>query len=207
MQTIRGRFDGKSVELLEQPPSEHDTYVLVTFLEGSLETAAARGQRLTSTPDTPRPPHVYSEELRRQMAAQYRRYTVGSIMTRKVIEVQPNISVANALRVMRMQGITSVLVSPDDTHEWGIMTMRDLLKQIIVADRSPEEVEVSTIASRPLICVDPDMSLRECSNMMIESGVRRLVVCQDQQPVGIVSDTDIFQIVEERGWGPDDASA
>jgi len=29
------------------------------------------------------------------------------------------------------------------------------------------------------------------------------VVMQDGRPVGIVSDTDIFQAVEERGWGPD----
>ena len=31
---------------------------------------------------------------------------------------------------------------------------------------------------------------------------RRAVVREGDQPIGIVSDTDIFQVVEERGWGP-----
>jgi signal-transduction protein with cAMP-binding, CBS, and nucleotidyltransferase domain len=38
--------------------------------------------------------------------------------------------------------------------------------------------------------------------MMVNSRVRRVVIYQDDMPVGIISDTDIFQFVEERGWGP-----
>ena len=43
--TVRGRFDGKTIELLEPPPVDEETFVLVTFLEGPLETAAARESR------------------------------------------------------------------------------------------------------------------------------------------------------------------
>jgi|GEM_PF-3735547 len=45
MFTVRGRFDGKTIELLEPPPVDEETFVLVTFLEGPLETAAARESR------------------------------------------------------------------------------------------------------------------------------------------------------------------
>jgi isocitrate dehydrogenase len=201
MQTVRGHFDGTRIELLENAPVEGDAHVLVTFLEGGLEVAAARSYRLQPAKDALRPPHVYSEELRKQMASQYRRFTVGSIMTRKIIEVKPTTSVATALHIMRSQGITSVLVSPDSSGEWGIMTMRDMLQQIVIADRDTNKVMVADVASRPLICVTTETSLRDCSQLMLESNVRRLVVCENQQPVGIISDTDIFQIVEERGWG------
>ena len=201
MQTIRGRFDGSSIELLEDAPIADETYVLVTFLDSNLGMAAARGQRLKSARDSLRPPHIYSEELRKQMASQYRRYTIGSIMTRRVISVLPSTKVSSALHIMRLQGITSVLVEPGGSGEWGIMTMRDLLKRVVMTDRSLEEVEVSEVTSRPLITVTPDMSLLECSKILVQNGIRRVVVKQDDQYVGIVSDTDIFQTVEEHGWG------
>jgi isocitrate dehydrogenase len=202
MQTVRGRFNGKTVEMLEEVPLEGEAFVLVTFLEGGLETAAARGHRMaTHARDSLRPPHEYSQELRKQMASQYRRFTVGSVMTRKIIEVQPSTTVADALHVMRLQGITSVLVAPDSSGEWGIMTMRDLVKQIVVDGRSTQEVTVGEIATRPLICVASDATLQECSQLMLSSSIRRVAVCEGKQPVGIISDTDIFWIVEERGWG------
>jgi isocitrate dehydrogenase len=83
------------------------------------------------------------------------------------------------------------------------MTVRDLLRQIVVANRSPEEISVGEIATKPLICVKPELSLRDCGQLMIDSNIRRVVVAQDNQPIGIISDTDIFQIVQERGWGPE----
>lgn len=84
----------------------------------------------------------------------------------------------------------------------GIMTMRDVLQKIVAADRSPEEVVVNALASRPLVYVSPDMSLRDCSKLMIDKNIRRAAVRERDQIVGIISDTDIFQVVEERGWGP-----
>jgi isocitrate dehydrogenase len=103
---------------------------------------------------------------------------------------------------MRLQGITSVLVEPDGEGEWGIMTMRDLLKRVVLEDRSPDDVTVGDIATKPLITVSPDTSLLECSNLLVQNNIRRMVVKQDDQYIGIVSDTDIFQTVEEHGWGP-----
>lgn len=204
VQTVHGRFDGATVILTEEAPTQVESQVLVTFLEGSLESAAAREERLQTSSDRLRPIHVYGEELRRQLRSQHQRFTVGAIMTRKIVTVLATVKVTSAINLMRQQGITSVLVEPETkTEAWGIMTVRDLLRQIVVANRSPEEVSVGEIATKPLICVKPELSLRDCGQLMIDSNIRRVVVAQDNQPIGIISDTDIFQIVQERGWGPE----
>jgi len=204
VQTVHGRFDGATVVLTEEAPTQGEAHVLVTFLAGSLESAAARDERLQTPGDRLRPLHVYGEELRRQMQSQHQRFTVGAIMTRKIVTVLATVKVTSAINLMRQQGITSVLVEPETkTEAWGIMTVRDLLRQIVVANRSPEEVSVGEIATKPLICVKPELSLRDCGQLMIDSNIRRVVVAQDNQPIGIISDTDIFQIVQERGWGPE----
>lgn len=197
MHTVRGQFNGSTIELLEDAPTEGRAYVLVTFLEGSLEMAVARGQRLHR--DVLRAPVAYVKHGDES----YARFTVGAIMTREVITVPASTRVAYATHLMRQKGITSVVVEPDEKGEWGIMTMRDVLKHIVGEDHSPEEVLVGEIATKPLIYVSPDTSLRDCSKLMVEKNIRRAVVKQDGRPVGIISDTDIFQFVDERGWGPE----
>jgi isocitrate dehydrogenase len=208
MQTIRGHYDGHAITLIDQAPNTAESYVLVTFLEGSLETAAARAERrevsvATYTLDR------YSAALKERMGnaptnapTSKRPYTVGEIMTRKLITVMPMASASAAIRKMRQHGITSILVEPDESGEWGIMTMRDVLKQIVSADRAPEDLVVNDLTTRPLIYVAADMSLRDCSKLLLDTNIRRAVVREAGQPIGIISDTDIFQVVEELGWGP-----
>ena len=207
MQTIPGRFNGKTIELLDDAPVSQEAYVLITFLEGSMELAAARQQRRSVSVA------MFSLDRYRQSLAQtmakpspaidrQRPFAVGEIMTRKVIAVPPSSNVMDAMHLMHQQGITSVLVEPGDGGDWGIMTMRDVLRRIVNANRAPEEVLVGEIATRPLIYISADTSLRECSRLMLDKNIRRAVVQEEGRPVGIVSDTDIFQVVEERGSGP-----
>lgn len=197
MRTIRGRFDGSTIELLEDAPTSGRAYVLVTFLDSHLELAVARGKP-TAQRDVIMPPAIGA--LPRDS---YRRFTVGSIMTRDLATIAPTRTVADATHLMRSRGITSVLVEPDAQGAWGIMTMRDVLQQIVGADRSADDVTVSAIASRPLITVPTDMSLRDCASLMIEKNIRRVVVAENDRHTGLVSDTDIFLFVEEHGWGPE----
>lgn len=207
MQTIRGRFNGEAIELLDDPPTSEETYVLVTFLEGSMEVAAAR-QRRSEVSVAMYSLDRYREPLKQRMATpsppldRQRPFSVGEVMTRKIITAAATINVMEAMHLMHQHGITSILVEPSEDASWGIMTMRDVLKRIVNANRAPEEVLIGEIATRPLIYVAAETPLRECSELMIDRNIRRAVVQQDNQPVGIISDTDIFQVVEERGWGP-----
>jgi isocitrate dehydrogenase len=131
-------------------------------------------------------------------------HTVGEIMTANVVTVPPSTPAEDALRVMRRKGIHSVLVEPDRPGgAYGIMTQRDLLKKIVAADRPLLNVTVRDLMTSPLIAVSPDTTIRQCSIIMLDANIRRAAVMKDGQLVGIVSDTDIFQAVEERGWGPE----
>jgi isocitrate dehydrogenase len=126
--------------------------------------------------------------------------TVGDIMSR-VVTIQGSETVNTALQQMREQGIEAVLVEPEGDGGWGIMTQRDVIKKIISVNRSPARVQVNEIATRPLLMVAEDTSLQEASAKMLEANIRRVVVKKDEQPVGIVADTDLFQTVQEFGWG------
>lgn len=83
------------------------------------------------------------------------------------------------------------------------MTKRDVISKVVTKGEDPSQVRVGEIMSKPVITVPPDCSLRECSVLMIRAGIRRVPVARGGEIIGIVSDTDIFAAVEERGWGPE----
>ena len=129
--------------------------------------------------------------------------TVGDIMSR-VTEVEGSVSVSTVMRLMRESNTDAVLVRPDASGAWGIMTQRDIIKKIVNANRSTTRAKVDDIATRPLIMVPQDLSLQEAAAKMIEANIRRVVMEKDGVPIGITSDTDLFRTVDEFGWGVED---
>ena len=131
-------------------------------------------------------------------------HTVEEIMTSPVVTVSASMSVEETLHLMREKKIHSVVVEPDRPGgAYGIMTQRDVLRKVVAADRPLFNVTVGDLMSSPLITVSPDTPIKQASIIMLDANIRRAVVMKDGRLVGIVSDTDIFQCVEERGWGPD----
>ena len=128
--------------------------------------------------------------------------TVGGIMS-PVVTVKSDEMVNIAMHRMIERGVSAVMVEPDASGQWGIMTDRDVLKNIISVNRSPARVKVGEITARPLVTVKREMSLAEASQRMAEANVRRVVVEMDGKPVGMVTDNDLFRTVEVFGWGPD----
>ena len=128
--------------------------------------------------------------------------TVGGIMA-PVVSVKNDEMVNVAMHLMIEKGVNAVMVEPDASGQWGIMTDRDVLKKIISVNRSPARVQVSEVTTRPLVTVKREMSLAEAAQRMADANVRRVVVEMDGKPVGMVTDNDLFRAVEVFGWGPD----
>jgi len=128
--------------------------------------------------------------------------TVGGIMS-PVVVVKNEEPVNVAMHSMIESGVNAVMVEPDASGQWGIMTDRDVLKKIISVNRSPARVKVGEVTTRPLVTVKREMSLAEAAQRMSEANVRRVVVEMDGKPVGMVTDNDLFRTVEVFGWGPD----
>ena len=113
-------------------------------------------------------------------------------------------TVEESMHRMRELGISSILVEPNGQGEWGIMTQRDVVTKIVGGNRSASDVRVSEIATRPLITVPADATLHMVSHAMSANNVRRVVVTAKGEPVGLVSETDLFRVVEEFGWRVDE---
>ena len=141
-----------------------------------------------------------SSPLEEMIASGRTPHTVGDLMNPSPVSVPADISVEDAMHLMREKHISSVVVRPGEDGEWGIMTQRDVLSRIVSAGRAPKSARVGEVASKPLVTVAVDMSLHECAEKMSNSNIRRVAVTdKDREPIGIISDTDIFASVEQFG--------
>jgi len=129
-------------------------------------------------------------------------YTVESIMKSPVIGIDGEATVREAMHLMRQNRISGILVKAEGAEEYsGIMTKRDIITKVVAKGLDPDKVQVKEVMHPLLITVPPTCSLKEASALMIQHNVRRIPIVDGGKIVGIVTDTDIFAAVEERGWG------
>jgi CBS domain-containing protein len=72
---------------------------------------------------------------------------------------------------------------------------------VLGTNASISETTVGQIANRKLFSISANASLPLITKALREHDVHRLVVEAKGTPVGIVSQTDLIQVVEEFDWG------
>lgn len=129
------------------------------------------------------------------------RLTVQDIAETRVVWVGASDPLPTALRAMRQAGTDCVLVrTGDDRRAFGIVTMRDVIEKGVAGGADAAELTVAQLMSTPVVTVTPEMSIRRASALVARCGIRRLPIFDGREVTGVLSDTAIFQLVEEGGW-------
>lgn len=120
--------------------------------------------------------------------------TAKDVMTKDVVSIQPQATVAEAMAKMQEKNVTSLLVERATSQDsYGFMSQRDVITKVVAKGKEPEEMKVAEIMSKPIITVPPDTALQDCAMLMERAGIRRVLVYDGKQVIGIVSSTDIFR--------------
>jgi CBS domain-containing protein len=122
---------------------------------------------------------------------------VGDIMTKKVAYIDGKVTVAGAIRQMREQGVSSLVVNRRAVEDaWGVMTVKDVVSKVVGPGKDPRKVHVFEIMTKPIIMVSPGLAVKYCARLFSQAGVRRAPVFDGKDIVGIVSVTDIFKAIK-----------
>lgn len=114
--------------------------------------------------------------------------------SRKIIttSIQTEPSAMDVTSLMIKNGVGSVVVVDSDNKPIGIITERDLLKNIFASGKSPKDIAAKDIMSSPVITVQAIDSVETASAVMTKKKIKRLVVIeQDGSLAGVLSVTDI----------------
>jgi CBS domain-containing protein len=115
---------------------------------------------------------------------------VSEVMTPDPRTVERWATPTDIARVMRDDDIGAVVVVVDGRAD-GIVTDRDIVVRAIAAGLDPSATPVGEFETRELHTLTPDQTVEDAARVMREHDVRRIVVVQDDRPVGIVSIGDL----------------
>jgi CBS domain-containing protein len=118
---------------------------------------------------------------------------VRDIMIKKVITVQQDTSVHEAVKLLNKNKIGCLVVVYDDDIV-GILTERDLLERVLEKCRNPKEIEISEIMTKTLVLGRPEMEVFEATRLMMKNKVKKLPIIKERRLVGIITVTDIARV-------------
>ena len=113
------------------------------------------------------------------------------LMSRQVITVDPEETVAVAARMLARHNIGSLPVSCRDGKLLGLVTDRDLVTRCLAAGRRPEDTKIWEVMTSGVISAGPDMEVWAAAHLMGRSQIRRLPVVEKGKLQGMVSLGDL----------------
>jgi len=117
---------------------------------------------------------------------------VGNYLTAFPISVLDTVSLCDAVGFMARRGIGNLIVSTDDGEPLGILTERDVLKQIVEKDIFPD-IELSKMILTPFLKITPDTSVQRASELIISQKARLLVFADSDKLVGVITPSDLLR--------------
>jgi CBS domain-containing protein len=122
---------------------------------------------------------------------------VREVMTKDVPQVDVSSSVLDASKVMNQRKANGVVVFQEGKPV-GMFTDRSLLRRFVKLNKRPEEVKVKEVMA-PLLKIAADASVKEAAKKILEQGVTRLGVFENDELVGWVTVTDIARDSSKQG--------
>ena len=118
---------------------------------------------------------------------------VKEVMSRRIIAISPEETVAVAARLLSQHNIGALPVCSRDGRLRGMVTDRDIVLRCVAPEADPKSVPVKEIMSRRLAAVAPGDDVRQAARLMARRQIRRLPVVADGKVVGMVSLGDLAQ--------------
>ena len=102
-------------------------------------------------------------------------------------------TVAEAMAALKQHQVSSLAVNRrHEDDELGIVTVRDIAREVIARNRAPDRVNVYEIMAKPVLTVPSEMLARYAVRLLVRFTISRaLVVDQQRNPLGMVTLRDL----------------
>lgn len=112
----------------------------------------------------------------------------SDVMQKEILSIDGMASAKEAAAKMRASHAAELLVAKrNDDDAWGIVTIMDLIKSVIIPGHDAENVFVYEIMTKPVITVPAQMDIRYVIRLMQRIGVRRAPVEDRGEIVGMIT--------------------
>ena len=116
---------------------------------------------------------------------------IRELMSKTVVRIHPEESVAVAARILARYNIGLLPVCGGDGRVCGVVTDRDLVTRCIASGRQPASTQVREVMTTQVVAVRPDMDAAAAAQLMGMQQIRRLPVVENGRLCGMISLGDL----------------
>ncbi|MCJ2519642.1 MAG: CBS domain-containing protein, partial [Candidatus Thermoplasmatota archaeon] len=117
---------------------------------------------------------------------------VKEVMTKDPVVATLPGTRTEVLRLLATHKVTGVPVVKSDGTYAGIVARKHIFEK-------PEEEQLALLVKKDYPHVSPDTPVREIAQIMLDTGLHHVAVCEDSKVVGIATPADLLQVVERLG--------
>ena len=122
---------------------------------------------------------------------------VRDIMQKKVITIELQKTVQNAAVILKEKHI-SFLVVVKDSKPVGVISERDIVRKVVAVNVDPKSTQLEVIMSKNFKWVEPNASIESAVQKMLNNNIRRLVVLEDENLAGVITQTDLTEFLRSK---------
>ena len=122
--------------------------------------------------------------------------TVAELMHKDVLLVREDEQLVDVIRRMGERRLSSAIVDKRDASDaYGIITRKDIIVEASEDIELISTLKVSDLTTKPAISIHPHVRADLAMRLMRVAGVRRLVVLDGEHLAGVISNSDIFDVI------------
>ena len=127
--------------------------------------------------------------------------TARDVMSGSAECVQSTDTVLDAARKLARLDVGAMPICGEDDRLKGMITDRDIVVKVLAEGKDPAETQAGELGEGKPVTIGADDSVEEALRTMIEHKVRRLPVIDGHDLIGIVSQADLAQALDNADVG------
>lgn len=119
---------------------------------------------------------------------------VSQLISKKPVTANGKISIKEAAKIMKKEGVGSLVIVDNSNKVLGIVTERDILYAI--ADEEPLDEPITNIMSQNPVTIEENADISEAIALMTSREIRHLIVVDHEEKVkGVISIREVAKAV------------
>ena len=119
---------------------------------------------------------------------------VSEIMIKDVVSIQSDDTVMDACKTYKDKGVGCLVVMKKNLVV-GIVTERDIIERVIIDQKNPKKAKVEEIMSKNIKTVHASATIEKAADIMKKNHIKKLPVILNNEIVGIITVTDIANVL------------
>ena len=116
-------------------------------------------------------------------------------MTKELKYTDVNNFLMDCVPIMAKANISSILIM-DQGRMIGVITERDIVRNIVVGENNFMSLKNKDVMSSPLITIDENSTVKDAAHTMAKRNIKRIIVTSNNTVTGILSQTDIVNNID-----------